>query len=29
KQKEFWPDEMPPQAWRAQWVKIVSNQPRT
>ncbi|TXZ29378.1 nuclear transport factor 2 family protein, partial [Vibrio cholerae] len=25
KQKEFWPDEMPPQAWRAQWVKIVSN----
>ncbi|PAR59571.1 polyketide cyclase, partial [Vibrio metoecus] len=28
-QKEFWPDEMPPQAWRAQWVKIVSNQPRT
>ncbi len=29
KQKEFWPDEMLPQAWRAQWVKIVSNQPRT
>ncbi|EGR0775442.1 nuclear transport factor 2 family protein [Vibrio cholerae] len=29
KQNEFWPDEMPPQAWRAQWVKIVSNQPRT
>ncbi|EOW9422373.1 nuclear transport factor 2 family protein [Vibrio cholerae] len=29
KQKEFWPDEMLPQEWRAQWVKIVSNQPRT
>ncbi|EGR4063667.1 nuclear transport factor 2 family protein, partial [Vibrio cholerae] len=29
KQKEFWPDEMPPQEWRAQWVEIVSNQPRT
>ncbi|BDA02065.1 nuclear transport factor 2 family protein [Vibrio cholerae] len=29
KQKEFWLDEMPPQEWRAQWVKIVSNQPRT
>ncbi|EGQ9967382.1 nuclear transport factor 2 family protein [Vibrio cholerae] len=29
KQKEFWPDEMLPQEWRAQWVEIVSNQPRT
>ncbi|EGS66808.1 MULTISPECIES: nuclear transport factor 2 family protein [Vibrio] len=29
KQKECWLDEMLPQAWRAQWVKIVSNQPRT
>ncbi|HGS4620955.1 TPA: nuclear transport factor 2 family protein [Vibrio cholerae] len=29
KQKEFWHDEMPPQEWRAQWVEIVSNQPRT
>ncbi|ELJ8444565.1 nuclear transport factor 2 family protein, partial [Vibrio cholerae] len=28
KQKEFWPDEMLPQEWRAQWVEIVSNQPR-
>ncbi|EOG7749305.1 nuclear transport factor 2 family protein, partial [Vibrio cholerae] len=26
KQKEFWPDEMLPQEWRAQWVEIVSNQ---
>jgi hypothetical protein len=25
KQKEFWPDDMPPQEWRAKWVKIASN----
>ena len=23
KQKEFWPDDMEAQAWRAQWVKVI------
>ncbi len=25
KQKEFWPDPMEAQAWRAKWVKVVQN----
>ncbi|HAS3131252.1 nuclear transport factor 2 family protein [Vibrio parahaemolyticus] len=29
KQTEFWPDEMPAQEWRANWVKIVGKSART
>ncbi len=29
KQKEFWPDEMAEQEWRAKWVKVVPLELRT